>query len=173
MTDHVQKGKEKKSIIPILLIAMVMIITAIQAYKELYTPKVKISQIHWLLGTWKIDEGSTYEKWEQINDTLLLGTSFRKDERDTFNTQKLRIVKRGEDMFFIPDEIKDDKMNPKEYKLVSKEPLKLYFDNIKFGFPQTIEYRLKKGKLRVRWMGWEEGPKHKKKEFTFYFNKVK
>ena len=173
MTSQKKDTKEKKSIVPILLIALVMIVTAIQAYKELYTPNITFDQIQWLKGTWRISEGNTYEKWEPVNDTLFRGISYRISENDTFNTQEMRIVKRNKDMFFIPSEIKGDNMNPKEYKLVSKEPLKLYFDNINAGFPQTIEYRLKKERLRVRWLGWESGPKHKEKEFTFYFDKVK
>ncbi|HOZ29833.1 MAG TPA: hypothetical protein PLL66_02855 [Bacteroidales bacterium] len=51
---------------------------------------------YWLQGIWEIqsETGSSYEKWEKVNDTLYFGTTFRIFNSDTivFDTMKLKIA---------------------------------------------------------------------------------
>ncbi len=96
----------------------------------------------WLLGEWHqlTPEGHAVEKWEKQNDTCYIGLAYFLVGKDTTSTESIRLVQRGEDLFYIPTVKDQNAGKPVEFKLTGTEHYQLLFENPTHDFPQKISY---------------------------------
>ena len=96
-----------------------------------------------LKGSWEMKfEGgaSVIETWEQVNDTLYRGMSYEVTNGDSTLTERLQLVSRNDEIFYIPSVIDQNEGNPVEFKLTKREGGSFTFENPQHDFPNTIKY---------------------------------
>jgi len=124
-----------------------------------------------LNGTWRLDNESNYaiENWKSISNTTIegLNCSISKSSGDTIFIEYLRILKTGEDMFFISKV--DHNQYPVAFQLMDIKNQLAIFQNEKHDFPQKIIYDLsERDKIRAVIEGTDSKTgKSKRIEFPF------
>ncbi|MEM7035536.1 MAG: DUF6265 family protein [Bacteroidota bacterium] len=107
-------------------------------------PTAKLQHLNWLLGSWKNNgpSGATYEEWTQVDEFTIEGRGFFVVNGDTMTTEKMRIEERGEDVYYIV--AIDSNMRPIKFRLRSRKPNELVFENPTDEFPREIIVRQSK-----------------------------
>lgn len=102
-----------------------------------------LKNMEWVVGTWKSVKGDeiSYEIWEKKNDTLLSGKGFTLVKNDTVFFEKLDIVQRGTDLFYIPTVRDQNQAKPVEFKFMEFNKGEFNFVNKNHDFPQRIIYK--------------------------------
>lgn len=102
-----------------------------------------LKNMEWVVGTWKSVKGDdiSYEIWEKKNDTLLSGKGFTLVKNDTVFFEKLDIVQRGTDLFYIPTVRDQNHARPVEFKFMEFNKGEFNFVNKNHDFPQRIIYK--------------------------------
>ena len=125
----------------------------------------------WIVDNWINAQGETisYEHWNKINDTLFEGGSETIKNGDTVFSEKLKIIKEKNDIYYIAD-VKHNPA-PVYFKLTEISEGKAVFENPEHDFPQRITYLLESGTLHA----FIEGPNAtgKWKRVDFYFNRMR
>jgi hypothetical protein len=103
-----------------------------------------LSAMKWLIGSWKYtsEEGVAFENWRLTADTLLSGESGYLSEQDTVVSEHISLVKRGDDIFYIPIVYGQNEDKPTLFKLTSNKNNVLVFENPQHDFPTKITYSL-------------------------------
>ena len=101
-----------------------------------------MTKLDWLLGTWAIltPEHRLYESWEKLNDSVFAGNSVIIINSDTAYTEKISLLKKNDDIFYVPTVSNQNDGQPVEFKLVSVEHGIFVFENTEHDFPQRIIY---------------------------------
>ncbi len=101
-----------------------------------------LGEVSWLIGSWEntVPEGKTIEKWQKLNDSVLVGKSIFIKENDSLLLENIMIVQREEGLYYIPTVINQNEGNPVEFKLSYKSGRMLVFENPQHDFPQKISY---------------------------------
>ncbi|HYG19014.1 MAG TPA: DUF6265 family protein [Ohtaekwangia sp.] len=97
-----------------------------------------------LQGVWRMETGKgyIYESWRSISELELVGKSYQLNGDDTIVFEKIRLVKRGSAVAYIPVVMDQNEGKPVEFRLVSAEQKKYIFENREHDFPQRIIYCL-------------------------------
>lgn len=100
-----------------------------------------LDHFNWLLGSWKREgpSGATYEQWQQLDQFTIEGRGYFVVNGDTMVTEKMRIEQRGDNVYYIV--ALDTNRRPVKFRLRSREPGELIFENPKKGYPQEIIVR--------------------------------
>jgi len=108
------------------------------------TTSAELEKANWFLGRWenKTPEGTFSEEWKVENDSFLLGKSFFIKENDTLFSETVRLVQRGNDLFYIVTVPNQNEAKPVEFKLTSSSSDYLVFENPEHDFPKKISYQL-------------------------------
>jgi len=108
------------------------------------TTSAELEKANWFLGRWenKTPEGTFSEEWKVENDSLLLGKSFFIKENDTLFSETVRLVQRGNDLFYIVTVPNQNEEKPVAFKLTSSTSDFLVFENPEHDFPKKITYKL-------------------------------
>lgn len=116
--------------------------------------KNDLNKLSWIIGRWVSENGDSksYEQWTKVNDTLYEGSSETIKNGDTTFTEKLKIQKTGNDIFYTAD-VKHNPA-PVNFKLVSADDDEAVFENMEHDFPKRITYKSENGNLHA----WIEGP---------------
>src|SRR4030095_2717040 len=124
-----------------------------------------MEKLSWIIDRWISSEGDTksYEYWEKTSDDLLIGASETVKDGDTIFSEKLRIEKSSEDIFYIAD-VKHNPA-PVKFKLTSINDTEAVFENPEHDFPQKITYRQEEGNLHSSIEGPGKEGKWKKIDF--------
>jgi hypothetical protein len=135
--------------------------------------ELTLTNVEWLLGTWKLEteKTTTFETWTKVSESTFEGVShtISNVERDTVFTEFLRIVKMGDDIFYIP-KVPGNKY-PIPFKLIKFKKNVVSFENADHDFPQKIVYYLKsKDNIVITISGKENG---EEKSIKFEFERVK
>lgn len=95
-----------------------------------------------LAGTWTSSDGSYHEKWEIRADSLLTGTGFTLEGKDTLFSEKLKIVidETGESRYLATVPGQNNGL-PVAFLLSSASEDFALFENPGHDFPKRIEYR--------------------------------
>ncbi|MBL7791534.1 MAG: hypothetical protein JNK77_04360 [Saprospiraceae bacterium] len=103
-----------------------------------------LKTMEWLVGSWKFNskEGVIFENWRLAADTLLSGESGYLSEQDTVVSEHISLVKRGEDIFYIPIVYGQNEDKPTLFKLTSNKNNILVFENPQHDFPTKITYSM-------------------------------
>lgn len=134
---------------------------------------VNINNVYWLIGTWKSVKGDevSFEIWKKENDTLLNGRSFVLLKNDTVFSEKMQIIQRGTDLFYIPTVSDQNNAEPVTFKFMNFDKGEFSFVNKDHDFPQRIIYKNPQPDfLCVRIEGTKNG---KSQKIDFNFLKVK
>ena len=97
----------------------------------------------WLNGTWEMRRtagGSRFEMWSQNNDGSFSGKGIRVEGNDTFLLEKIELIARDKDFYYVATVPDQNNGQPIEFKLTRTEGLKYTFENPKHDFPQRIIY---------------------------------
>lgn len=100
-----------------------------------------IAKYNWLVGTWQniSQEGLAVEKWEAVNDSTFIGSSYFVVGKDTVSAEKLTLEQKGKELFYVPI-VKQNNNMPVYFKMTSFTETGVVFENPKHDFPQKITY---------------------------------
>jgi len=104
-------------------------------YSELYN-------VSWLIGKWQniTSDGSYIEIWEKQNDSTYSGISFFVAGTDTTATETISIEQKGNNIFFIPTVVNQNKGQKVTFNLTVLSANQFIFENPMHDFPQKITY---------------------------------
>lgn len=117
--------------------------------------KIKdMKKLEWIVDKWisKSNESVTIETWEIVNDSLFSGNSVTSESGKEVFTEKLKIEKRGNDIYYVADVAHNPA--PVSFKLMSLSDTTVVFENLEHNFPKRITYQNENGSLHA----WIEGP---------------
>ena len=101
---------------------------------------VKMTDIDWFVGKWQVNESQSFEEWKRVNDDLYRGLGYKIRKNDTLVTETINIVRKENEIFYIPVVTDQNDGKPVEFKLISKSKEELVFENKEHDFPQRIIY---------------------------------
>ena len=136
-----------------------IILIAIANYSFGQTPtseaSVNFKKLNWLIGTWNRTNAkpgqSGHERWEQINPTELNGFGVNLKGMDTTFIEKLRIVIKDNNIYYIGDVPENQK--PVYFKLTEIVESGFVCENPEHDFPKKISYHLDGKKLKAQISG--------------------
>ncbi len=127
-----------------------------------------------LQGTWSMEsrKGVLYETWRQVNDSSLAGRSYRLlNNNDTLLIEEVQILKKGNDIFYIPIVQDQNNRQPVLFKLLKTDANSFSFDNPQHDYPQRIIYELPTNDaMHARIEGMDMGSY---KNSDFYYKRIK
>jgi Domain of unknown function (DUF6265) len=129
----------------------------------------KSDQLKWMVGTWKINAGSSpiVEQWQIANDSTLTGKSFFvKNDTDTILQETIELAFRNGDWHYIPTVRNQNNAQPVSFKFVFLKGTEFISENPTHDFPQRIAYRRIKNQLFASIEGKKNG-KYGKQNFDF------
>lgn len=141
--------------------------------EESVSPGITLKHLAWLNGTWKsvVNNEISYEIWKQENDTVMKGHGFTLFGKDTVFSEKLSLIQKGKDIFYIPAVKDQNKGKAVEFKFMEFNKGEFNFVNPYHGFPQRIIYKNPQPDfLCARIEGTQDG---KFRKIDFNFLKVK
>jgi len=128
-----------------------------------------LDELSWIVDNWINSSGSivSHEHWIKVNDTLFEGGSETIKDGDAVFTEKLKIIVKDEDIFYVADV--EHNPAPVYFKLIVSESNKAVFENPGHDFPQKITYEVNGGDLHA----YIEGPgkEGKWQQVDFYFTR--
>lgn len=106
-------------------------------------PQSPIDQAEWILGTWEQNssKGIVYETWTKKSEHELAGTSYRLNGNDTIVLETVRIVERGDSLFYIPTVTNQNAGKPTSFSMTKISDSEMVYENAAHDFPQVIAYR--------------------------------
>lgn len=127
----------------------------------------------WLNGSWAMnsDDGIVTEKWKNIGDSLMEGSSdfIKGDSVIPFET--IRLFKRGIDFYYEAKAAGQNDEQPVEFKLSSFSDSGFVAENPQHDFPKRITYRrVNKDSIHAFVDG---GPAMPDKRSDFYYSRFK
>lgn len=99
-----------------------------------------MSEIDWILGKWQVNKSNSFEEWTKADDHLYRGKGYEVRKNDTLIAETIEIVQKEKTIFYIPSVSDQNNGKPVEFKLVSRKPEELIFENKAHDFPQRIIY---------------------------------
>ncbi len=108
------------------------------------TPKK--SPFGWLAGTWEINRtagGNRLEIWTLKKDGSFSAKGIRVEAKDTSLLEKIDLVMREDQYYYIATVPEQNNGNPIEFKMTKSEGSVFTFENPKHDFPQRIIYQFK------------------------------
>ncbi len=115
-----------------------------------------LSELDFMIGTWKMDNKEQYEVWERSNDTMLKGYSYRikNDQKNITETLTIKLV--GGEIIYsatVPDQNEGKTIG---FILNSDIQTYLSFENPKHDFPKKIQYKkISENEIEVTVLGDE------------------
>ncbi len=100
----------------------------------------------WLAGTWEINRtasGNRFEIWTLKKDGSLSAKGIRIEAKDTSLLEKIDLVQRDDQYYYVATVPEQNNGNPIEFKLTKTEGSVFTFENPKHDFPQRIVYQFK------------------------------
>jgi len=131
----------------------------------------KLKPFERLNGTWVETgpTGTTVEKWETTNDTLMSGFTYMLQGTDTAYSEKIQLFSSGKDFYYAATVSNQNDGKPVRFRMTSKKEKVWVFENKKHKFPQKIIYTFK-GKDSL--IATIEGKQDEKfQRFSFRFKK--
>lgn len=107
-------------------------------------PVGRLASCSWILGNWYMDtpRGQLIESWQKVSDTMLSGYSImRAANGDTLFSEKIKIVQRGDTLWYIPLVSNQNNGEEVPFKEISCNTSGMIFENPTHDFPQRIIYR--------------------------------
>ncbi|MBX2959595.1 MAG: hypothetical protein KF732_06515 [Flavobacteriales bacterium] len=130
-------------------------------------PTVTIADLDWIIGTRSSqqDQMLIYESWSKTSDELLTGKSYYTENGDTMLLETIEIKQIDGELFYCPAVSNQNEGKAIEFKLTSKNPNELVFENPKHDFPKKIVYIQEGNNINA----WIEGDG---KKISFYMSTI-
>lgn len=93
-----------------------------------------------LVGTWKIENKESFEKWDLLNETTLKGFSYTEKNGEILVSEYLEISKSGKKTKYFAT-VKGQNMGKTIAFVLTKSDSVVVFENSGHDFPQKIMYR--------------------------------
>ena len=161
--------REKQSALTPYILSICILSTLTSIAQEAKENFKKLSSIQ---GTWSMPtkRGTVYENW-QLKDNVLDGKSYKVIGGDTILLERVTILIKGAEIFYIPLVEGQNNGEPVSFKLVSSLNDRFIFDNPAHDFPQRVIYELPKSDAMHAWIeGMDKGVYRKS---DFYYKRVK
>ena len=134
---------------------LVLILITINS-STINSQKTNLQDLHFLIGTWKMEGKDNYEKWIKLNDELI-GKSFKMIKGQEQVSETIEIMIQGTHIVYTPTvfDQNDAKGIPFILKLTKEKNYS--FENPDHDFPKKIQYKiLNKNKLLVSVLGEDD-----------------
>jgi hypothetical protein len=124
--------------------------------------------LHLLLGTWSMEteRGMLYESWQKMNDSTLMGKSYKVNGKDTVMTEQVELVSRKGKIMYIPT-VEENNNKPVAFILVRLENRSYTFENKAHDFPQRIIYNLPQKNTMHAWIEGNMNGQFKRSDFKY------
>ncbi|MFM7428956.1 MAG: DUF6265 family protein [Flammeovirgaceae bacterium] len=99
----------------------------------------QVKGFDWLVGTWQEKDNPNFEVWQMVGDKLRAESFELKSDEIKTVTEKIRLIKKGSDFFYIPDVPHNAK--PIEFKITSFHKNGFVAENPQHDFPKKISYK--------------------------------
>lgn len=104
----------------------------------------KLTGYDWLIGKWeqKTDQGVIFETWIRVSDTEFAAASGRRTATgQDLVDETIRLVKRGDDVWYIPTVKDQNNGQPIPFKQTLNHADIYVFENPDHDFPSKIAYQ--------------------------------
>lgn len=131
-------------------------------------PTITIADLEWIIGTRSSAQENMliYESWSKTNDELLSGKSYYTENGDTMLLETIEIKQIDGELFYCPAVSNQNNGQAIEFKLTSKKPNELVFENPEHDFPKKIVYIQEGNNINA----WIEGDGKKIKFYMQHLN---
>lgn len=124
-----------------------------------------ITDLEFLLGTWKVEGKDSFESWSKVNDKLL-GESYQLKEGEKIVSETIELYNKDGKLHYVATVKNQNEGQPVVFELNPDEAGMYSFENVSHDFPKKIQYQeLDSEKLFVSVLG------KKNKGFSFYLSK--
>ena len=135
----------------------------------------KMASFKWLIGSWAMNSKNELivETWIPMSDSIIEGESmkFNKKTSETVPLEKMRLICRNKEFFYIPMKEGQQNNQPVEFKIISFSKKGFTAVNQAHDFPKRIIYDLfKKDSLHAF---IDAGPGKKVKRVDYYYARTK
>lgn len=124
-------------------------------------------------GSWhmKTAKGITAETWKKINNDELHNRAFKIIGKDTTLLEKVQLIKKGNDIYYISTVQNQNEGKPVSFKLTESTNNQFVFSNPTHDFPQRIIYHFVTQDSIHAWIDGQYNGKLVKQDF--YYKRVK
>lgn len=124
-------------------------------------------------GSWhmKTAKGITGETWKKINNNELQSNGYRINDKDTILLEKVQLIKKGDDIFYISTVQNQNDGKPVAFKLTENANNQFIFSNPTHDFPQRIVYHFLTQDSLHAWIDGQNNGRLVKQDF--YYKRVK
>lgn len=135
--------------IPLIIICLIM--TGYAFGQGTSKKEENFKKLSWLEGYWirtnnKVDRTGA-ERWQKTSSEELRGFGFSLKGKDTLFVEKIKILTRANDMFYVADVPENQK--PVYFKLTEITETGFVCENPEHDFPKKISYQLDGNKLKA------------------------
>lgn len=125
-----------------LIVFLLIIVGVIGCSKVTKTETNNLDEFTWLTGEWmdSSSSGKMVEIWNQINDSLLVGSSIYLAGIDTIFYEEISLKKIKNDIYYIPSIQSEEGALPVLFKYTGYKNDEWIFENKDHDFPQRIVY---------------------------------
>ncbi len=104
----------------------------------------ELEKANWFSGRWenKTPDGVFSEEWKTENDSVMVGTSYFINGKDTLFAETIRLEQKENNLFMIVSVPNQNEEKPVAFKLTSSTSDNLVFENPEHDFPKKITYKL-------------------------------
>ncbi|MDH5412974.1 MAG: DUF6265 family protein [Flavobacteriaceae bacterium] len=100
----------------------------------------KLSQLDFLVGTWKMEGKENYESWEKL-DHILKGKSYKIVDGQKIVTEIIELKSDGNQIFYTPTVFDQNEGKPIQFILLKLNKNEFSFENSDHDFPKKIQYK--------------------------------
>jgi hypothetical protein len=124
-------------------------------------------------GSWhmKTAKGITGETWKKVSNDELHNQAFKINGKDTTLLERVQLIKKGNDIYYISTVQNQNDAKPVSFKLVEGTNNQFIFSNPTHDFPQRIAYHFVTPDSIHAWIDGQYNGKFVKQDF--YYKRVK
>lgn len=103
-------------------------------------PNKTIKDLHFLNGTWKIENKQSYETWKINNDSSLEGNSYKIKDGNKRIDEYLAIKAAAGKIIYTARVLNQNNGQPVDFTMNASVTDKFSFENLEHDFPKKIQY---------------------------------
>jgi len=103
-------------------------------------PNTTINELHFLTGTWKVENKQNYETWKINSDTSLEGNSYKIKDGNKRIDEYLTIKAISGKIIYTAKVLNQNNGQPVDFTLNASVTDKFSFENNGHDFPKKIQY---------------------------------
>lgn len=146
-------------------------LTALLICINMTKAQTDLNKLSWIVDRWVSTDGesTSYEHWDKVSESLIIGGSETVKNGDTVFAEKLKIEIIDSVVYYIADVAHNPA--PVKFKLTYLTDTEAVFENPEHDFPQKISYKYANGNLNAS----IEGPSKKSgwRKVDFVMNRMR